>query len=170
MADTKGLVLSIEKDGWAQVATERKGACGGCKTTHSCHSCLPNSKIVTEVLNKAGAKEGDLVNVSLNSGLVLKSAAILYLIPVVGLMAGALMGAALNVRLAISETSAAIAFGFPGLCLGFLITVLISRRMSANNRLTPKISQIIKPVTEHLSSSLATDPVYKMKECPKCYP
>ena len=169
MAHTKGLVTSIEKEGWAQVATERTGVCGGCKSTHSCHSCLTNSKIVTEVLNKAGAKEGDLVTVSLDSGLVLKSAAIMYLIPIAGLMAGALMGAVLSVGLAISETSVTIAFGFAGLCLGFFIAAFISRQMSANNRLTPMISQIIKSGGKYSPSSLSIDPVGKMKECPKCY-
>ena len=168
MAHTKGLVTSIEKEGWAQVATERKGVCGGCKSTHSCHSCLTNSKIVTEVLNKAGAKEGDLVTVSLDSGLVLKSAAILYLIPVAGLMAGALMGAVLSVGLAISETSATIAFGFAGLCLGFFITAFISRQMSANNRNTPIITHIIKPGAKRFPSSLSIDPNRKMRACTEC--
>ncbi len=100
---------------------------------------------MTKVLNIANAREGDLVSINLSSGGVLKGAAIFYLIPVAGLMAGAIMGAGLNVRLAISETSAAIAFGFAGLCLGFIITSFISRLMSANNRNTPIITHIIKP-------------------------
>jgi len=168
MAHIKGLVVSIEKDGWAKVVTERKSACNSCGTSHSCHSSLSNSKIVTKVLNIANAREGDLVSINLSLGEVLKGAAIFYLIPVAGLTAGAIMGAGLNVRLAISETSAAISFGFAGLCLGFIITAFISRLMSANNRNTPIITHIIKPGAERFPSSLSIDPNRKMRACTEC--
>lgn len=168
MAHTKGLVVSLEKDGWAKVVTERKSACGSCETSHSCHSSFSNSKIVTKVLNIANAREGDLVSINLGSGEVLKGAAIFYLIPVAGLLAGAMMGAGLTVRLAISETSATIAFGFAGLCLGFIITAFIARLMTANNRNTPIITHIIKPGAERFPSSFAIAPNRKMKVCTEC--
>ena len=144
MAHRRGLVISIENDGWAKVATERKGSCDGCGTGNNCHSCLSHSKIVTSVLNEAKAKPGDLVTVSLDSDLILKNAAVLYLLPIFGLVAGALLGAHLSGNWAVSETAAAIGFAFAGLCLAFLIAVFISKRMSANNRLTPVISQVIR--------------------------
>jgi sigma-E factor negative regulatory protein RseC len=167
MAHTKGLVISIKEEGMAQVATERKSACGGCQATQNCQSCLTNSKMVAEVLNDVGAKEGDLVDISLNSDVVLKGAAVLYLIPVAGLMGGALIGLGLKETLAISESAATIAFGFAGLCLGFLITAFISRWMSANNRLTPKISRIITRGTRLSPSLLFIDPGRKTKVCPE---
>lgn len=168
MAHTKGLVLSIREDGMVQVATERKSACGGCQATQNCQSCLTNSKMVAEVLNDVGAKEGDLVDISLNSDVVLKGAAVLYLIPVAGLMGGALIGLGLKETLAISESAATIAFGFAGLCSGFLITAFISRWMSANNRLTPKISRIIKHGAGPSPSLLFIDPGSKTKVCSEC--
>ena len=166
MAHTIGLVISIKEDGMVQVATERKGACGGCNPAHNCQSCLTNSKMVAAVLNNVGAKKGDLVDISLDSDVVLKGAAVLYLIPVAGLMGGALIGLELNETLAISESAATIAFGFAGLCLGFLIAAFISRWMSANNRLTPKISRIIKHEAGLSPSSLFIDPGRKTKVCP----
>ena len=147
MAHTKGLVINIEKPGLAQVLTERKEACGGCQSTHNCHACLTNSKIVTEVLNRVGAKEGDLVDISLDTGLLLKGSAILYLIPVAGLLAGALLGHFLDLKFAIDGINTAIVFGLVGLCLGFLITAFISKQMAKNNRITPQISRIIKSGT-----------------------
>lgn len=168
MAHTKGLVINIKKEGWAQVLTERKEACSGCQSTHNCHGCLTNSKMVAEVLNKAGAKEGDLVDISLDTSFLLKGAAILYLIPVAGLLAGALLGNFLNLSLAIDETNAAIAFGFAGLCLGFLITATMAKRMSKNNRLTPKISHIITRGTGRSPLLAVIDPAYKTKVCSDC--
>ena len=168
MAHRKGLVIRIENDGWAQVSTERKGSCDGCGTGNNCHSCLSSSKIVTRVLNEAKAKPGDLVTVSLDSDLILKSAAVLYLFPIVSLVAGALVGAHISVDWGVSETVAAMGFGFAGLCLGFLLAVFISKRMSANNRMTPIISQIIQPGAEYFPFSTNISPAGKTKICPGC--
>jgi YHS domain-containing protein len=113
-------------------------------------------------LNRAGAKVGDLVSISLSSGTVIKGALVVYMIPLVGLMSGALMGASLNQRLPISETGAVAIFGIAGLILGFIITALLSRWMSAHNRLTPVITRIIKPGVQIPESLTAIDPVCKM--------
>lgn len=165
MAHTKGLVVRIKEKGWATVATEKKSACGGCGAAQDCRPCLSKSKMVAEVLNGVGAKEGDLVTVSLDSSALLKSAALMYLTPVVGLMAGALIGASVSVDLPISETVAAIVFAFIGLCLGSLMIAYISSRMSKNEKFTPTISKIIKPSAERAPFSLPVDPSCKMKIC-----
>jgi sigma-E factor negative regulatory protein RseC len=169
MAHSIGLVVSIKEAGKAQVVTDRKNACGGCGSTHNCNSCLSNSKIVTETLNSIGAKEGDLVDISLDSGVVLKSAATMYLIPVAGLMAGALTGVSVSGILSVDETISAIIFSIIGLCLGFIMTALISKRMSMRNRLTPVITQIIKPEVKHSRSSVNNDPFHQTKVCSTCH-
>lgn len=162
MAEEQGLVTSTTEDGWAKVATERKDACGDCGTSHCCVSFGSSSEMVIKALNRAGAKVGDLVCVSLSSRTVVRGAAIVYLIPLAGLLSGALIGGGLEQRLPISETGAVAAFGFVGLFLGFVITALISRWMSARKRLTPVITRIIKPGVQPPESSTALDPVCKM--------
>ena len=144
MAQEQGFVTSIREDGWAEVVAERKDACDDCGAKHCCVSFGSSSEMVVRALNRAGAKVGDLVSITLSSGTVLKGAAVLYLIPLAGLMSGVLIGAGLYQRLAISETGAAIVFGFAGLFLGFIVTALISRWTSAHNRLTRVITRIIK--------------------------
>jgi sigma-E factor negative regulatory protein RseC len=162
MAEEQGLVTSIREDGWAKLVTERKDACGDCGASHCCVSLGSGSEMVIKALNSAGAKVGDLVSVSLSPRTVVKGAAILYLIPLAGLMSGALLGASLNQRLPISETGAVAALGFVGLLLGFITTALVSRWMSAHNRFTPVITRIVRPGVQASQSSAATDPVCKM--------
>jgi sigma-E factor negative regulatory protein RseC len=162
MAQEKGLVTSIREDGWARVVTDRRDACGDCRASHCCASFGSSSEMVIKALNRAGAGVGDLVSITLNSGTVIKGAAILYLIPVAGLMSGAIMGAGLSERLPFSETGAVTLLSFGGLILGFIITALISRRMSARGRLTPVITRIIKPALKAPEASMAIDPVCKM--------
>jgi len=97
-----------------------------------------------KAINRAGAGVGDLVSIHLSSGTIMKSAAILYLIPVVGLISGAFMGEGLSTRLAISQTSAIALLSLTGFILGFIITALISRWMSGRRTLSPIITRIIR--------------------------
>jgi sigma-E factor negative regulatory protein RseC len=145
MAEELGFVSSVGKDGQAQVVTDRKDACASCGAKHCCVSFGGNSEIVVKARNTVGAKVGDLVSVSIGSGTVIKGAAALYLIPVVGLVLGVLIANAAGAILSISETAATMSFGFGGFILGFIVTVFISRRMSARDELTPMITRIIKP-------------------------
>jgi sigma-E factor negative regulatory protein RseC len=145
MAQKKGRVTSISKDGWAMVVTEKGDACSNCESAQFCHSLADCSRLETRVLNQAGAGVGDTVQISLSSRTVLKSAAILYILPTVSFLLGAVGGAGLHKQLGIGDTGAAIIFGFAGLILGFIIARLISMRKTAIRKLTPVITRIINP-------------------------
>ena len=152
MAQKKGWVSSVSKDGRAIVITERDDACSNCESAQFCHSLADCSRIETRVLNRANAGVGDRVIISLSSMSVFKSALILYILPTVCLVSGAVGGAGLNEQLGIGETGAAILFGFAGLILGFTIAGFISKHLSAGNKLIPVITRIIKPTEGfHLS-------------------
>jgi sigma-E factor negative regulatory protein RseC len=145
MAQKKGRVSSIEKDGWAMVVTEKGDACNNCESAQFCHSLADCSRMETRVLNWANARVGDRVTISLSSSSVFKSAMILYILPTLSLILGAIIGSGLHNYLGIDETGAAILFGFAGLILGFTIAGLISKRQTAGTKLTPVITRIIKP-------------------------
>jgi len=143
MAQTTGKVIGIEKNGWAIVVTERTDACSGCQTKQKCHSCLTHAKIEARALNLAGAKPGDLVSVGIKTKTLLRSAAVLYLVPVLGLLAGALAGPVIGTTLSLGETVSSILFGFAGFSIGFIFVFWYSKIMSSQNRLSPIIEQII---------------------------
>ena len=144
MAQERGRVIKTDKAGWATVVTERKDACHSCEASQFCHALTNCNKLETKALNKAGAGVGDLVTIHLSSHMVLKGALVLYLIPALGLLMGAVAGSGFSKQLAIGETGAALSFGIAGLILGFMITAMISKRMSAGNRLVPEITRIVK--------------------------
>jgi len=148
MAQKKGQVSSVGKDGWAIVITERDDACSNCESAQFCHALADCSKIKTRVLNPADAGVGDRVIISLSSKSVFKSALILYILPTVSFVLGAVGGAGLKEHLGIGETGAAILFGFAGLILGFTIAGFISKYQTAGNKLTPVITRIIKPTNK----------------------
>ena len=145
MAHTKGIIVRTGENGWADVVCERSSACSGCQSKQNCHSCLSHSKTTVSVLNKAGAQKGDLVSISISNGELLKGAATLYLLPVVGLMVGAFIGPNFDTILSFSGTGLSVLFSFLGLCLGFAIAASVSRRISAKNKMVPIADKIIFP-------------------------
>ncbi len=96
MAKKKGRVTSISQDGWAKVITERGDACNNCEASQFCHSIVDCSKLETSVLNQAGAGVSDLVTIELSSKMVFRGASLLYMVPVTGLLSGAITGAGLS--------------------------------------------------------------------------
>jgi sigma-E factor negative regulatory protein RseC len=145
MAQKRGRVSSINEKGWAMVVTEKGDACNNCESAQFCHSLADCSRMETRVLNRANAGVGDRVVISLSSISVLKSAMILYILPTISLILGAIAGSGLHDYIGTGETGAAILFGFVGLILGFTIAGLISKRQTADSKLTPVITRIIAP-------------------------
>lgn len=144
MAQKNARVTNVNTEGWAEVLVERGDACNNCESSQFCHALSDCSKLKTTVRNQAGAKPGDLVTIQMNTQKVFKAAVILYLVPIAGMLAGAIAGNGFSSGLGIEQTFATIIFAFAGLGFGFLVPVAFSRRISANKRLTPVITRIIK--------------------------
>jgi sigma-E factor negative regulatory protein RseC len=149
MPQKTGLVVKTSKDGWAEVITDKLDACAECSSSRSCHSDCKSTRVRTKVFNSAGAHEGDTVVIYISPSSVLKSAAILYLAPVVFLLSGALIGASVAARLGMGESGSALLFGLTGLTIGFLMVRTFSTRLKADSGLVPKIAQVIDRGDDH---------------------
>ena len=79
------------EDGTAQVVLIRQSACSG--DCHKCSGCgAAEETVVFTAKNAVDAKPGDLVKVETATGAVLRSAAVLYLLPLVLFLAGYIAG------------------------------------------------------------------------------
>ena len=84
-------ILSNNADGSAQVVCVRQSACSG--DCHKCSGCgAVEQAMIFTARNPIGACPGDLVNVESDTAPVLKAAAVLYMLPLVLLIAGYLIG------------------------------------------------------------------------------
>ena len=144
MAQKNARVIDISAEGWADVLVERGDACSNCESAQFCHALSDCSKLKTTVRNQAGAKPGDLVTIQMNTRKVFKGAVILYLVPIAGMLAGAVAGNGFSKALGIEPTIATIVLAFAGLGLGFIVPAFYSKRISASQRLTPVITRIVK--------------------------
>ena len=147
MPENIGIVIKTEPNDYAQVLLDRKSACGGCESSGSgCHSCLASAnKIQSRVVNKIGAKVGDVVKIQLSFGSLSTGAAVLYLVPVIGMLCGAFAGPWLVNLLNIAEVSGSILGALCGLVFGFIIVIFIDRSSRMRKKITPTVTEIVTP-------------------------
>ena len=87
-------VRKVFENGTAQVVLIRQSACSG--DCHKCSGCgAAKETVVFTAKNPVDAKPGDLVKVEAATGAVLRSAAVLYLLPLVLFLAGYIVGVVL---------------------------------------------------------------------------
>src|ERR1700690_433203 len=88
MIEEIGTIKSTEGN-MAIVAVPRKSACEGCTSG----ICKPDAQTMDiEALNKAGAGVGQKVRVTIKSAVYMKGSMVVYGIPAIGLVIGAVIG------------------------------------------------------------------------------
>ena len=161
MPQEEGLIASTDDKGWAEVVIQRRDACGDCGAGYCCMPFAGRSKMLVKALNRVGANQGDRVLIDLASGNVIQSAAILCMIPVLGLIFGAVIGSTLAPGWPFKGTDPSMFFTFLGLALGLLVTVLISRHLSKKRQFTSIITRVLEVGARGTDSLMAKDPVCK---------
>lgn len=89
----EGVVLSVY-DGMAKVKTSRHNDC------ENCGSCPGNTALVLDARNPVGARPGQRVMIEVKEADMLKSAFIVYMLPLIAIFVGAMLGGYLAERLA----------------------------------------------------------------------
>jgi len=169
MSEDQGIVVRLRNDGMADVMTEKKGGCESCGASHSCHTFGTGNKMITRARNRIGARTGDQVSLNLSSGLFVKSAAVVYLLPIIGFIIGAAVGGSLNQAMGIGSRTGAVLFGLGGLGLGFLVTIMVSKWSGVKGILTPEIAKVISR-GHNQEIQTAVDPVCNMLVDPATAP
>ena len=85
--EQRARVRRLMEDGRAQVMVIRESACSG--DCHKCSGCgAAQETLLFEAENPICARPGDLVTVKSESGPVLRSAVVLYMMPLVLFLSG----------------------------------------------------------------------------------
>lgn len=146
MAEHLGIVIKTVSGKYAQVVTDRKSACGGCQSTPSgCRSCLASAKMESRVANPVSAEVGDLVKIHLSSTDLLSGAAILYLLPILGLLIGAFTGVWASTAFGFTEIFGSTGGAIIGLGIGYSAVIALDRSPSIRRRIMPTITDIVTP-------------------------
>lgn len=146
MIEESGVVTAIDADGvW--VATQRKSTCGSCSARLACGQGLLNSMSADtkphtiKVHSDLPLAEGDPVTLAISQQSLIRSALLVYLLPLLFMFAAAFSADYVN------ATEPWIIFaallGFIG---GVLAVRLYSERYIDKNALQPELSRVEEPL------------------------
>lgn len=101
MIEEAGIVMTVERDGvW--VATQRKTTCGSCSARMTCGQGLltrltpDNRPHLIKVQSDLTVREGDQVTLGMPEALLVRSAFLVYMVPLLAMFSSALAANALN--------------------------------------------------------------------------
>lgn len=138
MITENGIVTQVDaKRAW--VKTVRRSACEGCGSKESCEAAKTG---YVEALNLVGAGLGDAVTVGFESGSLIKISMLLYILPVLFMIGGAVLGTYLAPRYGMDESGAAALFAFGFFFISFICIRLTGNRISGNARYQAKIIKV----------------------------
>ena len=128
-------------DGYAWVETRRQSACGACSASDGCGTATlakvwGDQRTRVRAIATLPLRPGDAVIVGLAEGALLRGSLLIYLLPIVLLLAGALLGQA---AFAGAGEEPVILSGAVGLGLGFLAARVVSRRLRSDARFQPVV-------------------------------
>jgi sigma-E factor negative regulatory protein RseC len=128
MIEERAVILSLERetndtasnDSTAILEIERKSACGLCGQTRGCGNSIwgklfAHQSTAFKAQNRINAKVGDSVIVGINEKALLKSALLLYILPLVTMLIGAILASQIH-----DTNGSAMIGAAAGLVLGLL--------------------------------------------------
>ena len=141
MSAERGIVERVEP-GWVWVKTKRSSACESCGSRHHCLT-QGGDQMVVKAQNTVQAQKGDEVELYLSTGTRLKGTAIVYLLPVLGILAGAFSAGPLSETLGLNPSLGMVIFTITGLISAVFLMRYLSNRMDSKQALTPLVKRVI---------------------------
>ena len=96
-----------------------------------------------EAINKANAKPGDLVVISFGTAPLIKVYSLVYIFPILAMLAGAVFGQWLSVYVSVDESLLSLILGLLFFLGAFFIVKSRSNRMAQQDAYQPKVLRIL---------------------------
>lgn len=139
-----GRVTEI-KGNMALVETDPASFCMSCASKNSCPTgANPRTKKLW-IENTLRAREGDNVYFYVPGGGVIASSLLIYMLPLVLLFAGIIVGIMLHAQLGLDMEASSGIFGIMGFGLSFVIIRLVSDRVLNKQKFKPKMLERSSP-------------------------
>jgi sigma-E factor negative regulatory protein RseC len=153
MATEEGIVIKLG-DSTAWVKTTRSSACKACASRGSCHTKEQGQEMEVEVTNPVGAKIGDRIVLYFETASLLKAAFLLYVFPVLCMLAGAALGHWLSLQYQINPSLGSAATGFLCLALSFILVKMRGDKLAHKDNYKPRIVRILKRIAPMKKAAL----------------
>ena len=125
MIEEQAQVVRVS-DGFAEIVTLRRDACGSCAAKDGCGTSLlaawfPRRQFSFLVKNDIAAVAGDEVIVGLDEGQLQRGSLLLYAVPLAGLLLGAILGERAFAGLGLSSELGSVVLGLSGLIVALML-------------------------------------------------
>ena len=142
MIEEIGIVTKTEGE-TARVTVQKRGACEGCTAKGACESTSEGMEI--EALNPVNARAGQTVKVMLQAETYLKGSMIVYGLPLVLFIAGAIVGKNIGEAYFLNTSSDLVAaiFGFVSLIASLIAVKIWSGKLESKAESKPFIGEIV---------------------------
>ena len=141
--------IIIENKGTlARVSASRRGVCEGCGDRSACsfETSLGQEKPeIVVVQNPIAAQPGQTVEFDLLGHAELQVSLLVWVVPLIGLIAGAALGAGVSEQLSLSQDLATLLGAAVGLAVAFVPVKLFDRMAAGKNRYVPTILKVVHP-------------------------
>ena len=145
MATEEGIVTKIngQASQTAWVKTSQSSACKSCSSRHSCSQDSQGKEREVEAINLVGAEVGDRIQISIESGSLLKATFLLYIFPVICMLCGGLAGNRLSAYIGLAPSPAAALAAAVSFAGAMVVVRMGAGRMALKTEYRPKITRII---------------------------
>jgi sigma-E factor negative regulatory protein RseC len=126
----------------AFVRIQPSSACASCGSRGTC-DVSSDKRMVIEVSNDLQAKIGDRVQISMPEGSILKLSFLVYFLPVVALVAGAILGDRIAPFLNMEPTPASVICGVSAMAAVFCVLKWLDRGSTAREKYYPRMTRIL---------------------------
>ena len=137
-----GVVTSVDGNR-ARVLMQKHSSCSNCG---ACKMGDEKMEMEIDAINKAKAQTGDEVEVDMENQNVLKAAFIIYVIPLISLLIGIIVGSSVLAIMNIERYSDFIAggVGFIFLGISYLVIKLKEKNFKGDTQFTPIITKTVE--------------------------
>ncbi len=146
MATEEGIVIKITPN-TAVIRATRKSACESCSQKHACAATENSQEMEFEADNSIQAKVGDKVTISLPTGKLLSASFLLYIFPIIMMIAGALTGDLLANAYQMDRSIMSAGGGFLFFFIAFGIVKIKDMQAKKSGGFLPKIIRIHKNIS-----------------------
>jgi sigma-E factor negative regulatory protein RseC len=145
MAIEQGIVIRMgQSDGsTAWVKTARSSACESCSAKENCNPGAAGNSQEVEAINTAGAMVGDRIQLSISSSSLLKAMFLLYLFPILCMLAGGIAGNQLAPRFQINPSVLAAIMAMANFVMALVIVRVVGQRLGREEAYRPKITRVL---------------------------
>ena len=142
MPTEQGIVTKVEST-TAWVTTKKTSACKSCGARSACNAVGGGKEMEVEAINDAGAKVGQQVVLSFETSPLLRATFLLYVFPILILLAGALLGDKIALRFGFDASTLSAITGFFFFGIAILFVKSKGNKMAKKDAYRPKVMRII---------------------------